>query len=497
MKMRRLALIVTVCCLAGCGGQTMVQRGALDPREAMKQSLVYLEISSYSYDQLRPWRNADVEQKTATGCAVGDYEVITPAWNLTDATLIQAKRFGKNEYIAAKVKAIDYEIDLALLELDANAAGQPLRHVRFVERFTRGAKLDYYWLSEDDKLNAGQGYLDRAGAHNSTVSFTRFLNYVVTNTSGETGNGQVYCDGASPVGIACWGDETKEAGLIPAAVINAFMADAADGNYGGVPCVGFTTAELLDPAVRAYLKMPATMTHGVLVSDVFRLGTGSDSLEPNDVILAIDGRGVDAYGRFQHPVYDSILFDQLIMGHKVGDKIAFAVWRQGAEQQIQVEAKNIRASQMLLPYYEYGQQPQYVVTGGFVFQKLTRPYLTAWGPDWQGKVSPHLYHYLRDLAFKPTEQRRDIVILGYVLPAPVNLGYKDLAQIVVKKFNGMEIHSIADILAAQKLNPDSKYDVVEFELDNPKVVIPRAALPLADSMIAQNYGVTRPANIAQ
>jgi len=63
------------------------------------------------------------------------------------------------------------------------------------------------------------------------------------------------------------------------------------------------------------------------------------------------------------------------------------------------------------------------------------------------------------------------VILSYVLPANINLGYHDLGEIVVKKFNGMTIRSIADILTAQKRNPDSKYDVFEFELDNPVVVI--------------------------
>jgi len=191
------------------------------------------------------------------------------------------------------------------------------------------------------------------------------------------------------------------------------------------------------------------------------------------------------------------MFHHLITSHKVGDDIVFDIWRDGAKQQLHVQAKNFGVGEMLVPYYEYGEQPEYVVTGGFVFQKLTRPFMTNWGKDWEGKVTPHLLHYFKDMAFKPTAQRREIVILSYVLPAQINLGYTDLAQIVVSKFNGMPISRLSDIVMAQKLNPGAKYDVVEFELDNPTVVIPRQQLPQADAMIATSYGIRKAVNVKQ
>jgi hypothetical protein len=267
--------------------------------------------------------------------------------------------------------------------------------------------------------------------------------------------------------------------------------------------VGFSTEELLDPATRAYRKMPETMKNGVHVTDVYNMGTGSpsispgagDSLKAGDVILAIDGKDLDAYGRFLHPAYDRILFHHLITSHKIGDSIAFDIWREGGRHQLHIAAKNFDVGRMLVPYYEYGRQPEYVVTGGFVFQKLTRSYLANWGEEWTGRVTPHLLHYFRDMAFKPTVQRREIVILSYCLPAQINLGYTDLAQLVVSKFNGMPISRIGDIIMAQKLNPDSKYDVVEFELDNPTVVIPRYQLSQTDAAIATNYGIRKLVNV--
>jgi hypothetical protein len=59
----------------------------------------------------------------------------------------------------------------------------------------------------------------------------------------------------------------------------------------------------------------------------------------------------------------------------------------------------------------------------------------------------------------------------------------------------MAIRSIADILAAQKLNPESRYDVIEFEMDNPVVVIPREQLPAADMFIQRNYGIQKLINV--
>jgi hypothetical protein len=249
----------------------IAKAGEAQIRKAMKESLVYLDISSYGYDQFRPWRNTDIEQKGGVGCAVGANLVLTPAWNLTNAKLVQAKVSGQNEYIPAKIKVIDYELDLALIELESDSLAKPLKPLKFKDKFERGAKLNYYWLDSSGNLTTGQGYLDRAEVRGSTVSYDRFLNYIVTNMSQETGTGQLYCDGTTPLGIACWSNQAIEAGLIPAGLINTFLQAAKETNYPGTPSVGFVTQQLLDPVKRTFLKMPPTLKNGVEVSTVFNL----------------------------------------------------------------------------------------------------------------------------------------------------------------------------------------------------------------------------------
>jgi len=231
------------------------------------------------------------------------------------------------------------------------------------------------------------------------------------------------------------------------------------------------------------------MQNGIFVGDVYNIGTGSEDLQPADVILKIDGISIDAHGRFRHPKFGLISFEHLITRKKVGETIKFEIWRDGKKQQLEVKTRCFKASEMLVPYYEYDKQPEYMVIGGFILQKLTRSYLSARGEDWTGKSDPHLYHYYRDLAYKPTDERKDIVILSYVLPAEINLGYQRLGSIVVSKFNGKDITSIKDLVEARQLNSNSKYHVIEFENDNPVVVIPREGLDFIDAQIAQRYGI--------
>lgn len=466
-----------------------------DLTEAMKKSIVSLETSFYGYEQIQPWRHSALTENYAHACAVGKYEVLTTALGVADLTHVKALRFGQNEFIGAKIKLVDYQSNLCLIELDPATMTEPLTPLVFAEDYPKGDEVDFYWLSSDNRIYNGRAYLDRVRVQRTSASYEKRLNYIVGNASRQTSTGQVYCIGSEAIGIASWANDSKEAGLIPGEVINAFLAAAAEDDYKGFGAVGFAVSNLLDPAMRSFLQMPESLKDGVYVSDVYTLGTGSDVLEQDDVILAIDGKTLDSYGRFQHPKYEQLDFEYLITTKTAGEKISMDIWRDGKKMKIEADVKNFDPDEMLIPYHEYDRQPEYVVTGGYLLQKLTRQYLTQWGDDWSGKVSPHLYHYYRDLAYKPTSDRSDIVILSYVLPSPISLGYKDLSQIVVSKFNGMPIRSIADILTAQKLRPQAKYDVIEFEMDNPIIVIPRDQLPQADTFISQNYGVTKLVNI--
>ena len=467
---------------------------SIDLTEPMKQSLVYLEISNSRYEQYQPWKQTPIAKDGGYGCAVGPYEILTTAENVADATFLQARRYAQNEFIPATIKVVDYEYNLCLLTLDKTAMSEPLTPLKFTEKFPKGQQLETYWLSSGGHLTNARSTLDRAEMRFSNVSFVKNLFYLATNTSRPFGDGEVCCSDKNAIGMACLGTDSDSV-IIPSESINRFLKQAREETYKGFGLVGFETFNLLDPTMRTFLKMPTEIKNGVYVSVVYTLGTGSKELKTGDVILSIDGQSLNPYGRYQHPEYDRISFENIILLKSDGDAIPFEIWRDGQKKTIDVIAENFKSDQMLVPYYLYGRQPEYLVTAGFIFQQMTRDFLAMWGDDWSGKVPPHLLHYYRDMAFKPTEARRGIVVLNYVLPAEINLGYQQLSRLVVSSINNNKIDTVQDIMDILRPDTGSEFLVVEFEMDAPKVIIPRAQLEIKNMKIAQMYGIQAPYHI--
>jgi len=486
MKKLIIAILICISSLSAFGK---------DISDKLKDSIVYLQISYYGYEQYQPWKNTELTNGYAVGCAVAGNKVITIASNVANTAFIQARKAGHNEFISAKISIIDYESNLALIELDANSLGKPLVPLNFSEKYRKGAGVNFYWLSSSGQMYNGRGFLDRVAVESASIFYSRTLLFVAAGISEATNLGQLYCLDDQPLGIASLSGKEKEADIIPASVINRFLADVRDGTYNGIAMKGFDTANLLEPAMRKYLKMPSDIQNGVYISDVYTIGTGSNALKAGDVLLAIDGYAINPYGRYKELKLDMLPFDYLITGKTAGQKITFEVWRDGQKQTIESDTKRFDVSDMLIPWYEFDCQPEYVIVGGCILQKLTKSYMMARGEDWQGKVESHLYNYLLNDAFKPTDERKEIIILSYCLPANINLGYHSLSQFVVDKINGMKIVSMSDVTKALSLNPDAKYDIIEFEMGNPAIVLDRSTRNAEDMQISQMYGIDKLYNI--
>jgi len=464
--------------------------------QQFEPSLVYLDVSAYAYQPFLPWKQPDLVQWSGYGTAVGPYQILTTAWNVRDAADIKVRRHGRNAFLSATVDRVDYEANLALLSLDPNTAGLPLTPLTFTEAFEKDADVAAYWLTGAGQVKTSRGRLDRAEVENSTVSYARMLQLIVKETGTDAGRGRLFTMNNQPIGLACWADsDTGQTGLVPAETIRAFLADAADGPYQGFAAEGFEAEVLRDPTLRRHLNLPDDLTDGVYISKVHTLGTGSECLQPGDVLLAVNDQPIDAAGRFRHPLYEQLTYHTLITRLHAGDPVALTIWRDGQRTELTTTASNFPADRMLVPFYEYGRGPDYLVTAGYVFQRLTRPYLTMWGDDWSGKVPPHLYQYYRNRMFAPTDERPEIVLLSRVLPHPVNQGYHNLAMLVVKTVNGQPVRTLADLRDALTAENPTGLDVIEFEEHRPTLVIPRENRSLIDTQINQVYGIPNPERI--
>lgn len=136
----------------------------------------------------------------------------------------------------------------------------------------------------------------------------------------------------------------------------------------------------------------------------------------------------------------------------------------------------------LVPYHIEGGQPSYLIISGLVFTPLSEPLIEEECEDTIGLKLLTKARY--SLARFKGEQ---IVILSQVLANEVNIGYENMSNQQVLKFNGTwikNIHHLAHLIDSCK----DKYLVFEFE-DNYLAVLEREAAAAASPCILKDYGI--------
>ncbi|XP_030945411.1 protease Do-like 2, chloroplastic isoform X2 [Quercus lobata] len=136
----------------------------------------------------------------------------------------------------------------------------------------------------------------------------------------------------------------------------------------------------------------------------------------------------------------------------------------------------------LVPYHIDGDQPSYLIIAGFVFTPLSEPLIDEECEDSIGLKLLAKAHY--SLAKFKGEQ---IVVLSQVLANEVNIGYEDMSNQQVLKFNGTRIKNIRHLAHLVDSCKD-KYLVFEFE-DNYVAVLERETASAASSSILKGYGI--------
>ena len=460
-------------------------------KEELENSLAYINVYTQSYDHYLPWKKKPVAKSVYYGCAVSENQILTTAEAVINSTFFKVKINSSNEYLSAQVRSIDYSLNLALLELETGKNFKPLTPVKF-GNYKEGSQLRCYWLNSRGEVTTGRAYMDHATVSRSTTSHTNNLEYIAADGSQEAGWGEIFYDEQNSVGIAAWfNSDSKESGIVPAESIRNFLKESTQKSYRGFGMTGFKAAKLIDPARRNFLSLPENEKNGVFVTSLRTIGTGASDLEINDVIVSIDGKPINAYGKFEHPLYDEISYEYLITSKPIGEKIALELYRNGKKKKLSITCENFDANEMLIPYYQRGIQPEFIVRGGFVFQQLTRPYLQLWGDNWSGKVPPYLLDIYKRLSFKPDQEKKQIVVLSQVIPDDINIGYQQLVRVVVSKINGKNITSMHDVFDALNGKTVNGFDIIEFELDYPTVVIDRAKAATADTQLAEKYKITQ------
>ncbi|XP_057964400.1 protease Do-like 2, chloroplastic [Malania oleifera] len=451
---------------------------------AFLNAVVKVYCTHTAPDYSLPWQK--LKQYTSTGSAfmIGDGKLLTNAHCVEHDTQVKVKRRGDDKKYVAKVLARGVECDLALLSVESKdfwEGAEPLKIGR-LPHLQDAVTVVGYPLG-GDTISVTKGVVSRievtSYAHGSSELLGIQIDAAINpgNSGGPAFNDQGEC-----IGVAFQvfrSDDVENIGyVIPTTVVSHFLNDYnRNGKYSGFPCLGVLLQKLENPALRACLKVESN--EGVLVRRVEPTSDVNNVLKEGDVIVSFDGVDVGCEGTVPFRSTERITFCYLISQKFAGDVAELGIIRGGAFMKVQA-VLNPRVH--LVPYHIEGGQPSYLIIAGLVFTPLSEPLI---GEECEDAMGLKLLAKARySLARFKGEQ---IVILSQVLANEVNIGYEDMGNQQVLKFNGIRIkniHHLAHLIDSCK----DKYLTFEFE-DNYLAALEREAAMAASSRILKNYGI--------
>jgi len=449
------------------------------------ESIVSIQSSRVRYNFYQPWYST-VRRSVKNGVVVDGQRIITTADWMQNSTLVRVQRAGRGKWWKARIESIDYHANLAVLKIGDAAFWDGLTAVPIHKEVINEGEVRILRRSQG-KLERWGSTIRRVAVRGAQRSFARYMMFEATSDIDSSGWSEVVTRDRQLVGLVASQGKNDRLLVIPAPLIRALLTVQAKDSGKGLGYFDFRAQSTKNPANAAYLGLPG-QSRGVIVTGVPPTSVFADTLQPRDIILEIDGFEIDQEGEYKDPDYGYLAYDNLATRGKFsGDEVTLKIWRDGNEHLVKGTLPKARYEDEIVPDHVFDRRPQYLVAGGLVFQPLTADYLRSWGKEWWKGAPFRLRHYLHQ---PPTAERRHVVILSRVLPDPVNVGYQNLAYLVVDEINGQRIVALADVRTALE-SPLKGFHVVQFMPNSgvQKVVLDAGLLAPADDRIIRKYGI--------
>lgn len=421
------------------GGEPCAAAPGREP-EAVRAAVVKVYTTYQVPQYLDPWAPGWVYSGTGSGCIIDGRRILTNAHMVGNATLIQVRRYGQAERHTARVQFVSHEADLALLTVDAPAFFEGVAPLKLGALPSLQQEVSALGFPEGgDSLSITRGVLSRI-EHISYVHSTQSLLGGQIDAALNPGNsgGPVLVDGRI-VGIAMQVIFLSQniAYMVPAPIIEHFLADVADGRYDGYPCLGIRHQKMENADLRLRHGVPADKT-GVLVLGARPGHAAAELLRADDVLLSIAGRPIANDGTIEFRPQERTSLSHFAEGLQIGQVVPVEVLRDGKVAALVVPLNRSLGSGTLVAPPQYDLRPSYFLYGGLLFEPLTYDYLRArnFGS-----------HELMALAAKtPSFDGEEVVVLVRVLASEANGGYHEISDSVVTAVDGTKPRNLAEFV---------------------------------------------------
>lgn len=437
------------------------ENGAVVPQQVVQSnSLVKVNATSQPYSLHLPWQKESPSGRRGLGVVLAGNRVLVTGQMVANATYIELELPESGQKVPAKVVAVDYEANLALLESPASdkqkAFFSGLKPMAVDSGSRIEDKVDILQAGRVGELIKSPLVISKVLTRRYNVEGSGFLVYEANNIVRSEANSFTLpvVKGGKLVGLLLSYDSKNQVTtILPAPIIEHFLKDVADGSYEGFPSLGMEMQSTMDEQFREFLGLKPDAP-GVLVSAVMKGGSADKAgMKKGDILVAINGFSIDSRGDYKDPQFGPLSSSHLVRGRAyVGDKVEIKVIREGKEVVLKSELARRKPEDFLVLPYLFDKGPRYVLMGGLLFQELSRPYLDAFGDEQRGGAILRLAHIATHPDKYEEEGRRKLVFLSLVLPTPSAQGYDKLGGQVINKVNGQTIKDLNDLADAFKNN---------------------------------------------
>ncbi|KAK9078657.1 hypothetical protein SSX86_002714 [Deinandra increscens subsp. villosa] len=450
-------------------GRTNAVVDTIDAYSAIELALdsvvkIFTVASSPNY--FLPWQNKSQRESMGSGFVISGKRIVTNAHVVADHTFVLVRKHGSPNKYRAEVKAVGHECDLAILTIESDEFWEGMKFLELGDiPFMQEAVAVVGYPQGGDNISVTKGVVSRVEPTQYVHGATQLLAIQIDAAinPGNSGGPAIMGDKVAGVAFQNLSGAENIGYIIPVPVIKHFVDGVeASGNYSGFCSLGLSCQPTENVQLREYFRMRPELT-GVLVSKINPLSDAYNVLKKDDIVLAFDGVPIANDGTVPFRNRERITFDHLVSMKKPNETAIVKVIRDGEELELTV---TLRPLKPLAPIQQFDKVPSYYVFAGLVFIPLSQPYLHEYGEDWYNTSPRRLCERaLRELPEKPGQE---LVILSQVLMDDINVGYERLADLQVKKVNGIEINNLKHM---SQLVEDCKEDNVRFDLDDERVIV--------------------------
>lgn len=455
-------------------------------------SLVRVNVTGQAYDYVKPWQKKAPFSKRALGAVLSRGRVLVTADLVANQNYVELERAESGNKSVANVVVADYEANLALLEPADPKFLDGLAPLELANDTVVGNRVSTWQLESTGALVVTDGLVTTVQMSKYPVELGQFLTFRVSIP-------MQYRDNSYTVPIV---KKNKLAGLllrfdprtqvldaIPAPIIAHFLKGAEKPGYAGFPSAGFSFFPARDPQLRRFAG-EADRAGGVYVTSVEPNGAAAKAgLQAGDIITAVGNTDIDENGNYVDPLYGKVEFTNLLTGRAFpGDTLQLKVLRAGKPMQLSLTLDHRSPDDYVIPPYIINRAPNFIIVGGLIFEEMSRQYLREWGANWTKDAPQRLVYMDRYQSELYPEGKRRVVILSQILPTDSTIGYDEYAYLTVKKVNGADIKSLADLNEAIK-HPIDGFIKIETEEDPKQLELDAAQVEKNAANLRESYGL--------